>query len=106
MNEIATFIKCLMEETNMSQAELSRKISLSRSTLSKILRGKTDGSLKALNEILGVFDCYVTVRRKRNQTSDYDPESGKLRLPFDDPLDNNPAINKLRDKKDKTKRPL
>jgi len=106
MSEISTFIKCLMEETNMTQAELARLSGFSRTTLSKILRGCSQGSIAALNKILDVFDCHVTVRRKRNQPSDYDAESGKLRLPFDDPLDNNNTLDKLRNRINKTPRPI
>ena len=105
MSEISTFIKCLMEEANMTQAELARMAGLSRSTLSKILRGKHDGTVETLNKILGVFDCYITVRRKRNRSGDYDKEAGKLRLPFDDPLENNNALDKLRKRVNKTQRP-
>ena len=105
MSEIRTFLKCLMEETNMTQSELARLSGFSRTTLSKILRGRSQGSVAALDKILGVFGCHVTVRRKRNRPSDIDKESGKLRLPFDDPLDNNNTLVKLRNRVNKTPRP-
>ncbi len=105
MSEISTFIKCLMEETNLSRSELAKFAGVSRTTLAKILTGRSYGSIKALNKILGVFGCYMTVRRKRSQPDDYEKESGKLRLPFDDPLENNPAIDKIRSGVNKTPRP-
>jgi len=105
MTEINTFVKCLMERANLSQSELARMAGVSRSTLSKIIRGRNNGSVEALNKVLGVFDCYVTVRRRRFQTDDYDRDTGKLRLPFDDPLENNPTIDKILNRDDKTSRP-
>ena len=106
MNEISLFLKCLMEEANMTQAELARISGFSRTTLSKILRGRSEGSIAAHNKLLGVFGCHITVRRIRNQPSDFDSESGTLRLPFDDPLDNNPSLDKIRNRVNKTVRPV
>ena len=105
MSEISTFLKCLMEEANVSQAELGRLAGVSRTTLSKIMRGRSSGSIAALDKILGVFGCYITVRRRRNQPSDFDKDSGVLRLPFDDPLENNSALDKIRKRVKKTTRP-
>ncbi len=94
-----------MEEADLSQAELGRLAGVSRTTLSKILRGRSAGSIAFLDKIFGVFGCYVTVRRTRNQPSDFDKDSGKLRLPFDDPLENNNALEKIRNRETKTQRP-
>ncbi len=105
MTEINTFIKCLMERANLSQTELARMVGVTRSTVSKIVRGRIEGNVGTLNKILAVFDCYVTVRRKRNHTSDYDQDAGRLRRPFDDPLENNPRIGEIRNRGEKTPRP-
>ncbi len=105
MNEIATFIKCLMEETNMTKADLARRAGVSNATITRILKGRTKGSIEGLDKILGVFQCRLAVRRIANLPTDYDPETRKRRLPFDDPLENNPALEKIRNETQKTPRP-
>ena len=105
MNEIPFLLKCLMEETNMSVAELARRANVSQAMVSRVLSGRSQSTLGGIDKLLAVFGCHVTVRRIQTLTTDFDPETHKHRLSFDDPIEGNPHVQSLRDEKRKTKRP-
>jgi len=105
MKEIPLLLKCLMEETNMTHAELARRAGVSRATITRILQGRTRGSLAGVDKLLGVFGCRLTVRRIANLPTDYDSGENHIRRPFDDPIEGNPALAKIRSETKKTQRP-
>ncbi len=105
MNEIPLLLKCLMEETNMSHAELTRRSGVSRATITRILQGRTKGSIAGVDKLLVVFGCRLTVRRIPNLPSDFDSEAGHRHRPLDDPIEGNPALDKIRSETRKTRRP-
>lgn len=105
MNKIATYLNCLIEETGMSHAELSRRSGVARATITRILQGRARGSLESVDKLLEVFDCYLTVRRKLVAPMDIDPETRQAKKAFDDPFENNSILNALRNEKKKTPRP-
>jgi len=105
MNEIPLLLKCLMEEANMTASQLARRAGVGRSMITRILRGSRSGSIEGLNKVLSVFGCQVTVRRILKQPDDIDPETRKFRRPFDDPIENNHALEEARIKPPKTERP-
>ena len=105
MKEIPLLLKCLMEETNMTHAELSRRAGVSRATITRILQGRTRGSIAGVDKLLAVFGCRLAVRRIPNLPSDFDSEAGHLRRPFDDPIDGNPVLAAIVSEASKTRRP-
>jgi len=105
MNKIATYLKCLIEETNMSNSELSRRSGVARATITRILQGKAKGSVQSVDKLLEVFDCYLAVRRKPVAPMDIDPETRKVKKPFDDPFENNVILESLKNEGRKTPRP-
>jgi len=105
MNKIAIYLKCLIEETGLTHAELSRRSGVARATITRILQGRARGSLESVDKLFGVFDCYLTVRRKPVAPMDIDPETRKIKKPFDDPFENNSILNFLRNEGKKTPRP-
>jgi len=105
MNKIASYLNCLIEETNMSKAELSRRSGVARATITRILQGRARGSLAGVDKLLEVFDCYLAVRRKVVSPMDIDPETGKVKKPFDDPFENNLLLDVLKNEAKKTPRP-
>ncbi len=97
MEEIPLLIKCLMTDANLTPSKLARLAHVSVATVTRILNGKTYGSIDKVNMILKVFNCHLTARRIPNRQSDYNQETGKLRRPFDDPIeDNEEAIDKVK----------
>ena len=105
MKEIPILLKCLMEETNMTHAELARRAGVSRATITRILQGRTRGSLTGIDKLLAVFGCRLTVRRIPNLPTDYDSEKNHIRRPFDDAIEGNPRIAEIRSETKKTRRP-
>ncbi|MGC9315943.1 MAG: helix-turn-helix domain-containing protein, partial [bacterium] len=78
---------------------------VAKATISRLLRGETRSSLHAINKLLAVFDCHLTVRRMPINSIDLDPDTGKRKLPYDDPLEGNPKLDAIRNEKQKTPRP-
>ncbi len=105
MNEIPLLLKCLMEEANMTASQLAKRAGVGRSMISRIFDGSRSGSIDGLNRLFKVFGCHVTVRRILKQPDDIDTQSGKFRRPFDDPIENNTALEEARIKSKKTERP-
>jgi len=105
MNNIAIYLKCLIEETGISQAELSRRSRVARATITRILQGRARGSLISVDKLLEVFGCRLTVRRIPDRSTDYDRASGKRKLPYDDPLENNPKLEVIKNERQRTPRP-
>ena len=105
MKEIPLLLKCLMEETNMTIAELARRAKVSQAMVSRVLSGRAKSTLGGIDKLLGVFGCHVTARRIHALSSDFDPVTHKHLLPFDDPIEGNPQVQRLLDEKRKTKRP-
>ena len=99
MNKIATYLNCFIEETNMSKAELSRRSGVARATITRILQGRIRGSLASVDKLLAVFDCYLAVRRKPFAPMDIDPDTGKIKKPFDDPFENNLLLETIKNEK-------
>jgi len=95
MNEIPLLLKCLMEETHMSVPELAKRADTTAPTVRRILSGKSSGSLAKIDQILEVFGCRVTIRRVPNVASDIDPQTGKFKRPYDDPIEGNETINSI-----------
>jgi len=105
MNNTATYIKCLMEMTNITITQLARRSGVARATITRILKGQIRGSLAGVDKLLEVFDCYLAVRRKVVSPMDIDPETGKVKKPFDDPFENNLLLDTIKNEKKKTPRP-
>lgn len=105
MNEIPLLLKCLMEEANMTPAQLAKRAGVGRSMISRIFDGSRLGSIDGLNRLFGVFGCQITARRILKAPDDIDSASGKFKRPFDDPIENNPGVEKAQIKHPKTERP-
>jgi len=107
MDEISLLLKCLMEETHMSVPELAKRAGSTAPTVRRILAGKSHGSLEKVNKMFEIFGCRITARRIPNVASDIDPETGKYKRPYDDPIEGNSAIGKILKAKypEKTDRP-
>ena len=105
MSNIHTYLKCLMEATNITITQLSRRSGVAKATISRLLRGETRSSIQAIDKLLAVFGCHLTVRLKPISPVDFDPETGKRKLPYDDPLENNLKLDAIRNEKQKTPRP-
>jgi len=105
MSNIATYLKCLMEATNITITQLARRSGVAKATISRLLKGETRSSLHAIDKLLAVFGCHLTVRRKPNTNDDFEPGTGKRKLPYDDPLENNPKLAAILNEKQKTPRP-
>ena len=105
MKEIPLLLKCLMEETSMTHAELARRAGVSRAMITRILQGRVKGSIEGVDKLLAVFGCRLTVRRIPNLPTDYDKEAGHRRRPFDDPIEGNPTLAAIRAGTHKTRRP-
>jgi len=107
MDEIPLLLKCLMEETRMTVPELAKRANTTSPTIRRILKGKSSGSLAKIDQILEVFGCRVTIRRIPSGAGDVDPQTGKFRRPYDDPIEGNAALGRILEAKypQKTERP-
>lgn len=107
MNDIPLLLKCLMEETRMTVPELAKRANTTSPTIRRILKGKSAGSIAKIDQIMEVFGCRVTIRRIPNVSVDADPETGKFRRPYDDPIEGNVQLRKILEAKypQKTERP-
>ena len=105
MKEIQLLLKCLIEETNVTPSQLARWTRMSYTTVWRIVNGRSEGSVASLNKLLNIFGCQLTVRRIPDRQEDIDPNTGKYRRPFDDPIVGNPRPAKIRALRMKTKRP-
>ena len=105
MKEIPLLLKCLIEETNLTPSQLAHFTRMSYTTVWRIVNGKSEGSVTSLNKLLNIFGCQLTVRRIPNRQEDIDPNTGKYRRPFDDPIEGNEKLAKIRAVRMKTERP-
>lgn len=59
MNELGNRLKDLLASHNMSQRELARKVGISNTTISRIVKGQGDVMLSVLIAIADYFDVTI-----------------------------------------------